>query len=156
MIISLCGDKKDKEIIINDLKEIYGDKILVCNYFKLYFNTYIKEEKKKYDLAQKYNSKVANQMFKKHINKIVTIKMKRILNSKNKIIILISDNVLTRDINKTHYFNISDLKILITSEENFNLNSSSPFSHKNLYNKNDFDIILDKNDKIDVKKLVKL
>lgn len=154
MIISLCGNKEDKEIVIKHLKEVYGDMILLCDYFHLYFSTYVEQEKKKYDLEKKYDVMVAHKMFRKHINKIVSIKMKKILSNKDKIIILISDNILSRDINKTHYFNLSDLKILITSDKKLNLDNS--LVHKNLYKKQDFDIVLDTNDEIDVKRLVKI
>ena len=64
MIISLCGNKEDKEIVINNLKEIYKDKILVCNYLYLYFNTCIEYEKKKYDLQKRYDIDTANKMYK--------------------------------------------------------------------------------------------
>ena len=82
--------------------------------------------------------------------------MKKILNNKDKIIILITDNILSKDIDKTSYFNISDLKILVTSEYNFNLDTNYTLSHKNLYNKEEFDIILDTNNEIDIKRLVKI
>ena len=153
MIISLCGNKEDKEIVINKLKEVYKDKIILCNYFYIYFNTCIETEKKKYEFQKKYNIDTANKMYKEYINKIVSIKMKKILNNRDKIIILITDNILSKDIDKTSYFNISDLKILIPPKYKLNLDYSID---NNLYNKEDFDIVLDTNNEIDIKKLVKI
>ena len=153
MIISLCGNKKDKDAVINNLKEVYGEKILVCDYFYLCFSAHIQQEKKKYDLEKKYDFITANKMFQEHINKIVDDEIKSMLNMKDKIIILVSDNILSRVINKTPYFDISDLKVLITSEK---LDACFILNHANLYEKEDFDIILDTNNEIDVRKLVRI
>jgi len=37
MIISICGDAKKKENIINELKKNYGDSIVICNYYHIFF-----------------------------------------------------------------------------------------------------------------------
>lgn len=156
MIISLCGNREDKEIVINKLRENYGEKVLVCNYSHLYFNACVENEKTGYDLEKKYDIPTAYEMFRSHINKIVDTRIKDILNTKDKIIVLMGDNILSSDINKTPYFDISDLKILITSEDRFNFDNSYILNHKKLYDKKEFDVILATNDEIDVKKLVKI
>lgn len=86
--------------------------------------------------------------FNNYIDKIINDKMTNILNSnKNKIILLVSDNNLTIDIDKLSIFNDSDLKILVTSDKD---NVSAIYE----YNENDYDYIINNIDNIDVKRLV--
>lgn len=157
MIISLCGDEKDKKGVIKELKEVYKDKLVICDYFKLYFNTVVENEKVKYKLDSECDTlDNAYRAYSKYVDRIVFNKINELLNkNKDKIILLISNNVLSKDVNKISFFNKSDLKILITTEEKFN-KPYSIFNHKKLYDKNKFDVIIDSNEKIDVKKLVKV
>jgi len=39
MIISLCGFEFDKQIVINEFKKIYGNKIVIYNYYREFVNT---------------------------------------------------------------------------------------------------------------------
>lgn len=157
MIISLCGDEFDKNVVIKGLKEVYKDKLVICDYYKINFQTIVETE----SIRHKLNSECdtldsADRIYRKYIDKIVLSKTNEFLNNnKDKIILLISNNILSKDINKTPFFNRSNLKILITSEGKFN-DSYSIFSHKRLYDKNKFDYVIDSKEEIDIKKLVKL
>ena len=53
MLISICGDKKNKGLLIEKLKNTYSDKVLLCNYFVLRFNTVIDNEKKYYEILKR-------------------------------------------------------------------------------------------------------
>ena len=156
MIISLCGDLEDKKIVINELEEIYKDKLLICDYFQICFKNVIENEKIKYKLQNEYNDFYkANRIFNNYIKRIVDKEMNSLLDkNKDKIILLMSDNVISRDIDKTPFFKKSDLKILITSDKKCKYPNSIR-NHNNLYNKNKFDYVIDVKEKIDVKKLVK-
>lgn len=157
MIISLCGDEFDKNSIIKELKNIYKDELVICDIYNIAFKTKIETENIKYKLDGKCESlENSYRMYVKYVNKIVSNKIDKFLeNNKNKIILLISNNILSKDVNKTPYFKKSDLRILITSEKKFK-DSYSIFNHKNLYDKKKFDYVLDSNEEVNVKKLVKL
>lgn len=157
MIISLCGDEFDKNSVIKELEAIYKDKLVICDFYKIFFKTKIETENIKYKLDSKCESLESSyRMYIKYVNKIVSNKIDEFLeNNKNKIILLISNNILSKDVNKTPYFKKSDLKILITSEKKFK-DSYSVFDHKKLYDKNKFDCVFDTGEEIDIKKLVKL
>ena len=156
MIISLCGDLEDKKLVIKELKDVYKDKLLICDYFQICFKNVIKNEKIKYELQNEYKDfNRANRIFDKYIKKIVVKEMNSLLDkNKDKIILLMSDNVISHDIDKTPFFKKSDLKILITSDKKCKYPNSIR-NHNNLYNKNKFDYVIDVKEKIDVKRLVK-
>jgi len=156
MIISLCGDQEDKKIVIKELKEIYKDKLVVCDIFQVNFRNVIENEKIKYKLQNEYTDfDIANRIFNNYIKRLVNKEINNLLyKNKDKIVLLVSDNVISRDIDKTPFFKKSDLKILITSEEKYKYPNSIR-NHNNLYNKNKFDYIIDVKEKIDVKRLVK-
>lgn len=144
MIISLCGSDKIK--VINELKEVYGDKLIVFNYYHTTFRTIVDTESVRYKLESECKSfKDARKLYSEYVNDIVTNKTNEFIeNNKDKIIVLISDNVLSKDLDKTEFFDKSDLKILVNSDSRYK------------YNKNKFDLVIDKNQNIDIKKLVKL
>lgn len=146
MIISLCGDEFDKQIIVKELQKVYGNKLLMINYFKEIFNERIN------------NSQLRNLLslsdFNKEINKIVQEKIdKIIINNQDKVILLISNNILERDVNKLPWFRLSKIKILVTCNKKNN-SDDSIWGHQVLYNKDDFDFIIDNEDKRFYKKLV--
>lgn len=156
MIISLCGDLEDKKLVIKELKDVYKDKLLICDYFQICFKNVIKNEKIKYKLQNEYNDfNRANRIFNNYIKRLVVKEMNNLLDkNKDKIILLMSNNVISYDVDKTPFFKKSDLKILITSEEKYKYPNSIR-NHNNLYNKNKFDYVIDVKEKIDVKRLVK-
>ena len=157
MIISLCGDDFDKKRVMEELKKIYKDKLVICDFYKITFRTLVETESIKYKLIKECESlESSHRMYMKYVDRIVSNKVNEFLeNNKDKIILLISNNLLSKDINNTPYFKKSDLKILVTSEKKLN-DSYSVFNHKRLYNINKFDYVLYDNEKIDVKKLVKI
>lgn len=119
MIISLCGNHHDKNIIINYFKEVYGNRLLICDYFKIGFEACIEYEKIKYDLMDECsNLDQARNEFRDYIDKIIISRINDILiNNRDKIILLVSDNVFTVDVDKTQFFNKSDIKILMNPED---------------------------------------
>ena len=167
MLISICGDKKNKGLLIEKLKNTYGDKVVVCNYFVLRFNTVIDNEKKYYEILKREPNRdlpketennfieklmiLTNEKhieFNNYIDKIVNDKITNILKcNKDKIILLVTDNNLTIDIDKISIFNASDLKILVTPDKN---NVSDIYE----YSENDYDYVINDIDNIDVKRLV--
>lgn len=157
MLISLCGDDFDKKQVMEELKKVYEDKLVICVFYKITFRTLVETENIKYKLDKEYkSSESSHRIYMKYVNRIISNKVDEFLeNNKDKIILLISNNVLSKDINNTPYFKKSDLKILVTSEKKLN-DSYSAFSHKRLYNINMFDSVIYDIEKTDVKKLVKL
>jgi len=144
MIICLCGNEKSK--VLNELKQVYKDKLIIFNYYHTAFRTIVETESVKYKLQSECKSlKDARKLYNEYVNDIVVNKTNEFIeNNKDKIIVLISDNVLSKDLDKTNFFDKSDLKILVNSDSRYE------------YNKNKFDLVIDKNQNIDIKKLVKL
>lgn len=147
MIISLCGDEDDKQMIIQELQKVYGDKLLVINYFKEVFNERINN-------SQLRNSLLLRE-FNKQISEIVQKKLdETIRNNQDKIILLISNNILEEDVNKLPWFKLSKIKILVTSDKK-NCQNDMLWGHQVLYNKDDFNYIIDSQDKVSYIKLVR-
>ena len=144
MIICLCGNEKSK--VLNELKQAYKDKIIVFNYYHTTFRTIVETESVRYKLENDCKSlKDARKLYSEYVNDIVTNKTNEFIeNNKDKIIVLISDNVLSKDLDKTEFFDKSDLKILVNNDSSYE------------YDKSKFDLVIDKNQNIDIKKLVKL
>ena len=144
MIICLCGNEKLK--VLNELKQVYKDKLIVFNYYHATFRSIVETESVRYKLENDCKSfKDARKLYIEYVNNIVTNKTNEFIeNNKDKIIVLISDNVLSKDLDKTEFFNKSDLKILVNSDSRYE------------YDKNKFDLVIDKNQNINIKKLVKL
>lgn len=144
MIICLCGNEKSK--VLNELKQVYKDKIIVFNYYHTSFRTIVETESIKYKLQEECKSfKDARKLYIEYVNNIVTNKTNEFIeNNKDKIIVLISDNVLSKDLDKTEFFDKSDLKILTSSHSGYK------------YDESKFDLVINKNENIDIKKLVKL
>ena len=156
MVISLCGNRNSVIYAINELSKIYKDKLLVCDIWKEEFNTKIDSEKYKYELLDKHKN--LDEARKKHVHYItetVNNKVNTILDeNKDKIIILIGNCILSNDINKTIFFNKSNLKILITNRNTSDM--YSPFNHKFLYKKENFDYVIYDDEKDKIKELIKL
>ena len=144
MIICLCGNEKLK--VLNELKQVYKDKLIVFNYYHTAFRTIVETESVRYKLENDCKSfKDARKLYGEYVNNIVTNKTNEFIeNNKDKIIVLISDNILSKDLDKTEFFDKSDLKILVNSDSRYE------------YDKNKFDLVIDKNQNINIKKLVKL
>ena len=144
MIICLCGNEKLK--VLNELKQVYKDKLIVFNYYHATFRSIVETESVRYKLENDCKSfKDARKLYSEYVNNIVTNKTNEFIeNNKDKIIVLISDNVLSKDLDKTEFFDKSDLKILVNSDSRYE------------YDKNKFDLVIDKNQNINIKKLVKL
>jgi len=157
MVISLCGDEKGKNVLINELIRVYGDKIVICNYFNVIFNTVIDNEAIKYRMIDDCdNLDNAREMFSNYIKEMVSTKIYQFLKvNKDKIIILISNNILTYDIDKTSFFKNTDLKLLITSDDKFD-NKDYLLNCKELYDINSFDYVIKNGESIDIKRLVRL
>jgi len=68
---------------------------------------------------------------------------------------LISNNILTYDIDKTSFFKNTDLKLLITSDDKFD-NKDYLLNCKELYDINSFDYVIKNGESIDIKRLVRL
>lgn len=147
MVISICGDNVYKKILINKLSDIYRDKVIVCDYFSIKFNSVIDTEKYKYELLEISKSlDEARLKYSKLVDKTVNERIDKCLEeNKNKIIILTNDSVLNNDFYDTKYFINSDIKILIIVEN---------IDDKN-YDQRLFDIVLNDIKDIDVRKLVK-
>lgn len=144
MIICLCGNEKLK--VLNELKQVYKDKLIVFNYYHATFRTIVETESVRYKLENECkNFKDARKLYGEYVNNIVTSKTNEFIeNNKDKIIVLISDNILSKDLDKTDFFDKSDLKILVNNESRYK------------YDENKFDLVLNNNKNIDIKKLVKL
>lgn len=148
MIISLCGNNSDTKNIITTLQKEYQDKLLVINYFLLSFHERINNSSNQAKMTRKEFLKEIEQLVNKKITKIITT-------NKNKIIILISNNILEKEINQTPFFNISDLKILVTSDK-YSDSLDPIFGHQILYKKEEFDYVISNDTQFDIRKLVKI
>lgn len=150
MIISLCGDESYKKIIINEFNKKYKDKITMCDYFKIKFNTIIETESVKYRLIDNcIDLNIAREKYSKYVDDRVMLKINKIYDdNKDKIILLYGDEVLTKDFVNTSFFHRSDIKVLCVDMKKINEEIN--------YDKSLFDIIFSKREEIDVKKLVKI
>lgn len=147
MIISLCGDEYDKQMIIQELQKVYGNKLLVINYFKEVFDERI-------DNTKLRNSLLLEE-FNKRISEIVQEKIDEIIkNNQDKIIVLISNNILEVDIDKLPWFKLSKIKILVTSDKK-NCQNDMLWGHQVLYNNEAFDYVINSQDKVSYRKLVR-
>lgn len=48
MVVSICGN--NKKLLIDRIKEMYSDRVIVCDYFTIKLNSIIDTEKYKYQL----------------------------------------------------------------------------------------------------------
>ena len=146
MLVCFCGNNNDKNILLNKFKLEYKDKIVICNYFDIYFKTVIENEKIKYMLLNKFNDvNRSRNVFSEHINRLVKNKVDIFIkDNKDKLIVIITDNVLTEDIDKMCLFDSCDIKILVYGNAEFEC----------FYDKDKFDYIIDVNKKFNIKKLV--
>lgn len=170
MVISIYGDNNYKAIIENKFREIYKDKVVICDFSSIKFNAIIDTEKFKYalynnskkfvdiDISKGLNSinyekllgglNTIDLEYKKIVNKIVMNRINKFLkDNKDKIIVLISDNIFNPDFCETSYFKDSDIKILAVNE------NTRLF---NIKNKELFDFVFSDVKDIDVKKMVKI
>lgn len=81
MLISLCGKEEDTKNFIKFLKDLYGEKIVVCDYFRFSFNTIIDTEEFRYKLFDKCNysekiEKIYNNYVDEIVNERIIIKKK--------------------------------------------------------------------------------
>lgn len=147
MVISICGDNKYKNILINKFKEKYKDDVIECDYFSIKFNSIIDTEKYKYELLDSFSSLEMARL--EYINVVDNTVKERINNflevNKDKIIILISDEILNPCFYDTEYFMNSDIKILAVNENIDDIN----------YDKSLFDYVYNDISCIDVRKLVR-
>lgn len=116
MIICLCGDTENKKKVLKELKIFYKDKLLIVDYFTIKFRTIIETESIKYKLIKEYKDyNIYDKLYSELVNKLTNEKINNILDSnKNKIIILVADSILRKDLDETEFFNKSDLNILST------------------------------------------
>lgn len=146
MTISLCGNEELKDIFIKSIKEIYSDKILICDVFYVKFNVIIDTEKMKYKLLDECKSLVnARLEYQNIVDNITNEKIDKIVNeNKDKIILLIDQEVLSNWFIDSSYFKNSNIKILFED-----------FIDDVNYNKEDFDYVVKNFHDIDIRKLVK-
>ena len=147
MTICLCGNIELKEKFIKSIKEIYDDKILICDLFYIKFNVIIDTEKIKYKLLDECNSlENARLEYQNIVDNITNKKIDKIINeNKEKIILLIDKNILTNWFIHSSYFIKSDIKILFEDLiDDVN------------YNKDVFDYVVKDFKDINIRKLVKV
>ena len=147
MTISLCGNEELKDIFIKSIKEIYSDKILICDVFHVKFNVIIDTEKMKYKLLDECKSLVnARLEYQNIVDNITNEKIDKIVNeNKDKIILFIDKYILSNWFIDSSYFKNSNIKILFED-----------FIDDVNYNKEDFDYVVKNFYDIDIRKLVKV
>ena len=158
MIISLCGNQKNKEYVINILKGIYGTKLVICDYYSFSLDTIIENDSKRFLSKNRKISDIFDIFkiieeerieFNNYIKEIVNKKINTFLESnKDKIVLLVSNTYLCEDIDKTYFFQKSDLKILV-------LPVVDDLSLINTYNEEYFDYILNECEKDKIKQIIK-
>lgn len=147
MLISICGCSFKKNEVINELKNVYKDKLIVFDYYVLTFRTLVETESVKYKFEiESKDYKEAHKLYIQYVDEIVINKANEFIeNNKDKVIVLITDNILSEDLDKTPFFDKSDLKILANT------------NHTRVsYDKNKFDLVVESNEKLNTKNLVKL
>lgn len=147
MTISLCGNTNNLNNFINKMKKIYEDKVIVCDMFNIKFNIVIETESIKYKLLDNCKSlDCARKEYQKVIDERTNDKITKLLNeNRDRIVLLIDNNILTNRFTNNCYFLNSDIKILfegIIDDVN--------------YNKNDFDYVVKDFNDINIRKLVKV
>ena len=143
MVISICGN--NKTLLIDRIKEIYSDRVIVCDYFTIKLNSIIDTEKYKYQLLDSLSLESARLEYSKIVDREVRKRMDRVIKeNNNKIIIIINDAILNKDYYSTEYFLMSDLKILISDDID------------DKYNYELFEYVYNNVFDINIKKLVKL
>lgn len=147
MIISICGDEKYKNILINEFKERYQNNVVICDYFQIKFNSIIETESIKYKLMDSSSSlDIARMEYGKVVNDYTNRSIDKFMDdNKNKIIILTNDNVLTKDFYSTSYFNNSDIKVLVKGVNIDDINCDDCL----------FDVVIKSEKDLDIRKLVK-
>lgn len=173
MIISIIGEGKIKELMINNLKKTHGSNIVICDYNKTRIETVIEHEKDLYmmnqenikpDLSKSENEykieellKIINEStknFNENIDNIVENKINTFINdNKDKVILLVSDTLLTKDIDKIDCLKKANIKIVIAPRKSNNTNSI--FNDINLYNSKETNQVTPTIEIIKIKELIK-
>lgn len=107
MIIYLSKSMKNYETI-EELKNKYGDKILIIDYFQIKFNVVIQQERIKYNMIDLLDDlNLSYNLFNDYINKIVDYKIKRLIEeNENEVILLVGYN-------KNNSFKFYDVRKLV-------------------------------------------
>ena len=182
MIICVCGKSgSGKSTISNELKKIYGEKVIHVEIDKIGHKV-LNDERVKNELVKYFGNNILNDNFvsRKKLGDIVfnsRNSMKKLSNITWKYMESEIDNIINNNKNKiivldyillpiTKYFNMADLKILMDVE--YDIRKKRCITRDNIseekfdlrekasidYDKNKFDYIINSSDK--VKELVKI
>ena len=148
MVISLCGNEKYKKEFTSVIKDLFYNRVLLVDFYKIKFNVVLESEKIRYKMFDKCDSLEGLEIVRKEIYKIIedttNDKINNIINSnKDKIILLIDINDISLGFVDYDFFKNSDIKILF--ENNNDL----------YYDKSKFDYVINNTYKFDTKKLLK-
>jgi len=143
MIISICGCEKNKNEFMNMLQEICGNKIVICDLFNIKFNTIIETENMKYKLLDNCDClDNARKEYQKIVDEKTNSKIFELINNnKDKIVLLLYNEVFSKDFLASDLFYNSDIKILFKDDMEY-IN----------YDEKNFDYLINK---INIRKLVK-